>query len=652
MDPLGFGNFNATPLNRKATPTPQKKSGGLVSGAKGFLKGLVQAPEYFIKTDILNPAVENIAMLKGDKAVQAEAQRNSMDTIGHTPEQAIKRLAGNTTQLAGTAVVPGGGGLGSRVLAGAGSGALIGGGSAMANDQDVVKGTLEGAALGGILPVGSKITGLDRLAGRNRVPSTTPFRENLRTQGQQAQGRTLGINAGVVGKEVITPQDTERMLGTLDSYGIKSGNANNALRDVQANLDTYGKQIGTHFEGIDAPLAKKDVDKLTQEYLDQLHTTDPRVVKEAEFLVNDAKKDIKSEKGIWEFRKGLDNKTPESKLGGNMAVSSKIAAIKDMRQFLAKKLGDVPGMSNYHELSELKPLVAKEANRLNNPPPGITGRLAASGPVQKTENNLGKVMQKLAGPSKKTLPPNDVVKMPNSILGNLIRPAGLASRQGLTASVGLPPENQPPAEAPLTGDAGTADLVDSLTAPNPDQTAEDANDPFGSQSIRQAILQDLEQNGGKNVSTLLSLYKTFGQTGSSTNPSVGKPTAQQYGLAQTGVSSLNQLAQMIEENPSILEKNATPGQGIPLIGSLISNAAGASGYHALADSILSSLIHLQTGATATKEEVTAAHGQLPQPGDPPEVRSQKIQTLMQNFQPFLGKSGGASTNLQDLLANQ
>lgn len=165
------------------------------------------------------------------------------------------------------------------------------------------------------------------------------------------------------------------------------------------------------------------------------------------------------------------------------------------------------------------------------------------------------------------------------------------------------------------------------------------------QSLQQAIQQDIQSTGGKNINNLMQLAQTYGIVDSSGSPvsqtgnsGVGKPTAQQNGLAKSAAQSLAQMAQLIQADPSIIEKNNTPGQGIPLIGSLISGAAGDSNYHSLADNVLSSLIHLQTGATATPAEVTAAHGQLPQPGDPPAVQQRKLQTLLSNFAPFLGNN--------------
>jgi hypothetical protein len=169
------------------------------------------------------------------------------------------------------------------------------------------------------------------------------------------------------------------------------------------------------------------------------------------------------------------------------------------------------------------------------------------------------------------------------------------------------------------------------------------------ESLRQAIQQDIQTNGGKGINQLMQLGQLYGIVDSSGNPvdpnaatksNVGNPTATQNGLVKGGISGLTQLAQLIQSNPDVINRNATPGQGLPLIGSLVTNTAGDASYHALADNVLGNLIHLQTGATATKEEVAAARGQLPQPGDDAADRQRKLANLYYNFQAFSGGSGG------------
>lgn len=474
-------------------------------------------------------------------------------------------------------------------------------------------------------------------AGESAAKPIFNTSKNLITQGQQAQGRVAGLSAGskIAGTE-LTPQDTQAMLQTLKTEGIKTGNANNTLRDIQDKLTQYGQQINNHFTTNNTPLAAGDTKAMAQEYLDGLKTTDPGVLKQANILATDLQKNATDTKGLWEFRKTLDNKIPDSKQGTTLAVSNKIEAVKNLRQFIAGKLGDIPGASSYHNLSEIKPFISSEAKRLNNPGGGIVGRIAASGPVQKTEQLLGKATE---------------------ATGNAINPAtpyGIASVAGRTVPIGALQAGASSIQNPSTATTSSttpttmsSDNMAGLSQNSGDlSSGQGSSSPYGQANLMYDISRD-PKNADKYLTLYSSLDKIFNPSDSKT---AIKPTSQQYGLAQGGMNALNQLSQLIKQDPSVINRNATLGQGLPVVGSLISNAAGAGTYHPLADSVLQSLIHLQTGATATPEEVKAARGQLPAPGDSPDEQQRKLQNLAQMFSPFVqgGNTSGTSSSPTDL----
>lgn len=540
----------------------------------------------------------------------------------------------------------------------------------------------------------------DNAAAGATADTGSTFAKNLITQGQAAQGRVAGVSAGskAVGKE-LTPQDTEAMLGTLKNEGINTGNANNALRDIQSKLSSYGQQISNHFTANNAPLNAADTKNLAANYLSGIKTTDPTVLKQASIVANDLEKNVNDTKSLWEFRKGIDDQIPDAKFGTDASSTAKVSALKNMRTFINSQLGDVPGASNYHALSEIKPFIAGEARRLNNPSGGVIGRVFSSGPAQKIENTLGKttekVGQKIAGGSATppVPPPTDLAgaisqaaptatsDIPDSVLqeasdaagqvGNeaslpttsraaqalsLIKNTATLPARAVVAPLAYPGKSLVRVAKQvagrtignIAGSAGNTSAPATASSPqSSDLTSALMQAQGGDQADQQPQsqspynLQDLQYdterdpaNAAKYIDYYNSLDKIYNP--SSTNATVNKPTAQQYGLASSGVQSLQELADQMSQNPNIVTKNATPGQGLPLVGSLISNASGAADYHSLADNVLQAIIHLQTGATATPSEVTAAHGQLPQPGDSETVKQQKLQTLLNDFSPFLG----------------
>lgn len=515
--------------------------------------------------------------------------------------------------------------------------------------------------------------------------------DKLVTQGQQAQGRVAGTSAGKAGQVVTTPQDTARFNAILSRENIPTGNANNTLQAVQSKLDQYGKQISDHFTANNTPLNTADTKTIAASYLSGLKTTDPGVLKQATTLANDLEKNVTDTKGLWEFRKSLDTRIPDAKLAaGNNVLSDKMTAIKGLRQYISGQLGDIPGASQYHDLSEVKPLVAGEAQRLNNPGGGIAGRIFASGPAQKAESTIGKATEaigtKLGGRSASQATveslPQDLQPNPIDLTSALQQASDSAGQIGNQSAKNLPATSRAAqalaaikgtatlparaAVAPLAypgrtlgqvtkqvagrgaGDLlsvggsspqqpaqGSTSLTDALMQAqngSADQSQTQSQSPY-TQDDLQADIQRDPTNAQKYIDYYTSLDKIYNPAASTANNI--KPTSQQYGLATSGANSLQQLATMIQSNPDVISKNATPGQGLPLVGSLISNASGAAPYHALADNILQAIIHLQTGATATPSEVTAARGQLPQPGDSATVQQQKLQTLLTDFEPFL-----------------
>lgn len=641
----------------------------------------------------------------------------------------------------------------------------------------------------------------DKAAMQGVDRSANKLGNDLVTQGQSAQGRVAGISPGTkIGNTELTPQDQAQMLNTLKTEGINTNNANLGLRDVQNKLNTYGKQISDHFTANNTPLNPADTKTIAANYLNSLKTTDPGVLKQAGVLADDLEKNVNDTKSLWEYRKTLDDKIPDSKQGSTLAVSNKIEAVKGMRQYIAGQLGDIPGAQQYHDLSNLKPFVSAEAKRLNNPGGGIIGRVLASGPIQAAESTAGKVTEaagnKLGGTPTNltdaitqagaqeaqpsfaqvagTVPKQELdqvlqsrgipVKYESDIVSGTGMPANSKvtltdpkiaeiedqikqmtdNGQAVSQKVGtgngvsavelsgnktaiplteqgpvehgiintpdtykteipsdvlqqasdaagqigseVPPEALPAtsraaqalklikntatlparaAAAPLAypgksalavgkqvagreagnlANAGSSspqsttqqpqDLTSALLgASNQSQDASTAEQsPYSIDDLQYDLQRD-PANSTKYIDYYNSLAKIYAPTASSAGNI--KPTSTQYGLAQSGVQSLQQLAQALQNDPSIVAKNATPGQGLPLVGSLVSRASGDAGYHALADNILQAIIHLQTGATATKEETVAAKGQLPQPGDTKAVQQQKLQTLMSDFGPFL-----------------
>jgi hypothetical protein len=166
-----------------------------------------------------------------------------------------------------------------------------------------------------------------------------------------------------------------------------------------------------------------------------------------------------------------------------------------------------------------------------------------------------------------------------------------------------------------------------------DLQASQGDSIYSRESAAQDIQADLQATGGKNMDKYMALYEFM-------NPEVKEPKKKQasvkeYSQAQGGLSGVNQLTQMLQNDPSLLTKGNAPGQDLPFIGGLVSGALGTGEYNATANNVLNSLARLNTGASMPASEESFYRRLLPAAGDSEATRQQKLAQLSQAFEPFM-----------------
>lgn len=351
-----------------------------------------------------SPAAYYTALNKQKRLSQLQAkQKKGPSGIAGFLTSALPAIASGIGAVGGTFVAPGAGTVGGGAAGGAVGEALKR--KILGQKEDIGQIATQGLEGGVFAGAGSALRGIsggakaavgvktastaEKTAGLTKASRAAKTSENLITQGEQMQSRGLGTSGGakVAGQE-LQPHDSSRMLTTLKNEGIKLGNANSVARDVNTKLGQYGKQIGDHFTGNNAPLSLAEKKTISADFLHNLSSTDPTLEKQANILANDFEKNVKDTKGLWEFRKTLDSKIPDTKFMDEN-TTAKVTALKEFRGHLSNQIGEVPGMSNYHALSEIKPFLGKGMRELNQPTGGLTGRVLSSGPVQKVEQLLG-----------------------------------------------------------------------------------------------------------------------------------------------------------------------------------------------------------------------------------------------------------------------
>lgn len=500
-DPLGLGNFNPQALH---TPTgPAVKVAKATPPRPGLLgriaSSVVQAPKYFLNTDIVNPGKELLAQATGNKQAFNNAQAAQNAGIGATPTEAIKRLAGNTAQLAGMAVAPEGEGLAARTVAGARGGALVGGGSALANNQNILKGAglgaLGGAALAPAASVAGKALGIGGKVANTAL--TGKIGSAVSDVAENAPKPTIGqkltnavINKGnkieqrlgsfapgqKVGGTQLDAASSDKILQTAHNEGIDKLGADSQLRQTESKINELGQTHGSLTDTHNAPVTDEDKQAIQAEIQDRLNNpnnpnyrgggSSPTVQKYTqEFNTDIDNSDDLSALG--RQKSNLDNN--QIKYGGNLqaAVNARNLAAKTSRNVINDFMNSkIPGLSGVNSrLSGLYDLKGALMNASGSQAgkttgaEGIFGRLLTSETAEQAKGAFAKGLQKtgtaLGGKGSATEP----------ILGDINAPA----ESGTMASGATPPPTTPTAvSAAVKAPSTASSILGSLTgaAPN------------------------------------------------------------------------------------------------------------------------------------------------------------------------------------------
>lgn len=198
-----------------------------------------------------------------------------------------------------------------------------------------------------------------------------------------------------------------------------------------------------------------------------------------------------------------------------------------------------------------------------------------------------------------------------------------------------------------------------------------AGGSMSSAELFDAAMKALMAGDVKSANTLEGFAKTamdFEETqskiaknsgaGGGNGLNVTKVTAQQYGLAQSGNQALQQLAGVLQNDPSVLNRSATPGRSLPGVGGFISRAAGTGDFDAIGYNIADTILRLRTGAQANESEVRKLQSQImPRAGDSTQTVNTKMNQISSIFGNVLQlaqqpSSGGLEDELSQMFAGQ
>lgn len=564
----------------------------------------------------------------------------------------LPSILGGVGLVGGEVLDPFGGGL----VTGAGASALGEGikekllGRSLSPKQIAIQ-AAETAALGGAgKAFKAARTGSKALIGASNPVATDvatdvtkpAFREGLTTQGQQMQARGLGISGGahISGAPDLFPQDTSRMLTTLRSEKIPLGNANTAAEMVQNKLVGYGSKIDQALAASNKPLGTGDktgVMSAFKDAIEKLPGVDSAVRKNAENLATNYTKNVKNAVDENNFIRGLDQDVISYIANPDTATAAKQQAATTLRRILRDHVNTiVPGVEKannaYHALSEIKPYLAKGMREVNQPSGSIFGRIASSGPVQKTEAIVGRGIEKAGtiGKSGSTAPIPSLAgasSIRGQIAGRTVAPIlgtplKTAKKIGVQAGVRAlgsaeSTSNQRQANPPT--DLATA----LMQSGSPQDNAQAPQSPYPIENLQSDIQRD-----PKNADTYMKIYQFYQDQIAATQPKPLNSTQQQQANnANSALTDLQSISDMLKQDPSLLVKDVLPT-------SIGHRLTGTTDYEAARKNIADVIARLRSGAAINASEEKLYNSLLPTAGDSQESAQRKIQRLASLFQSF------------------
>lgn len=591
-------------------------------------------------------------------------------TFGTTDSgQIAKDIIGSTAQLGGMAVMPAGEGSLARIIAGARGGGLIGAGSSLQNNQDILKGTVGGAigggATAGLLPIAAKgIAGGSRAALTGKVGSdvtgvsseATPTLGNkignaLVKKGEEEKANLGGFAVGQrVGGTKLGTAASQRIQQTLNEQGITGLTAKEGQAQIEQKLSSLGQAREGLFNAHNSPLVAADKTTLSKAVADNLGReaggTTPTVQQSAATFLKEAinQKDLQ---GLAKYRTSLDNniknwnRNPASAEPGNQVAADAVrGAITNM---LHEK---VPGLqavdSPYHDLSQANEALKNAAGRTANLSTAGTGfwsrilggetaekiKGATAAGVTKAGKLAGGVSesaQAKAPSMEQSLIQNEANKQ-SSILSRLGVPAQAAARLGVAGAAANP--NQP---AP-----NGSDQIKNLIGPNTSQP------PAAPASLypEQNMLYDIERDP-KSASTYEALYKLLNNDSTTTQQKT------QNTAAQNVLSSLPILAQTLQQAGGARSGIVGGIENLATKAHLIQGptAASIADITTQRNLLAAEIAKAVTGSTVRSPEIINMYAeQLPSVSDTPAEAQKKIESLTGYINQIISNTQGNSSS--------
>lgn len=221
---------------------------------------------------------------------------------------------------------------------------------------------------------------------------------------------------------------------------------------------------------------------------------------------------------------------------------------------------------------------------------------------------------------------------------NLQQPATAPSALGIAGRVGVGGVASGLAEQLSASDNLSADTpVMNEGAQLPMGTPPEATPQGTGQEARAAVQQILASGGSlEDATKYVSLLAALNEIDSPATPKLSATQVQQANNAQSGLSDLQTLSGMLQQDPRIAAKAAIPGGG------LARRLTGTTDYDAAKQNIVDVISRLRSGAAITNDEARRYMSLLPGAADSAESAQAKIARLTQLLSGFASPQPGGS----------
>lgn len=516
-----------------------------------------------------------------------------------------------------------------------------GGSAKAAFGEGALSGALSGLGQGlKVVKAGKALTGekgITNMAKNFRAGANAPTSASRLTQVSKGLKKS-GAGALDAEKEGFRAfANADARLATLEKYKIPSGQTGLKKGALVINqLETKLEPVLKSVKVKTSELNKLYDDVLKFSESSSAGATKSRIINAQKQAIKNASKDG--------FISGDELRKIRSSVGSGVFAGAETPE-KVLKKEIYKAYGDLIGnksskakaiLGEQHNILDLEKGLSKQAGGLRIPVGGAGIKLKSAGQardfaIDKAASITGKLGRVTGNPVGV-----QAIRQAPGGLGRI-----LSAPQSMEQPQDMQTDQMPQDFGMFTGEApqGMGQMQQFEQPQEPTYTLQNA-------------LMDAQRDP-KNASQYLAFAKAFQdqQTASqkSNGLNVTKITAQNYGLAKAGSRSLQQLASLIQSDPSVVTKSATPGGNLPIVGGYIRNAAGVGEYDALAFNTIDALLRARTGAAAPESEIRRYVNKLiPRAGDSPSTIQTKLRELQASFDETLALAEGQGTQESDL----